>query len=395
VPVVVYAVVFLDTMAVSTIQLLQPYYALSLGVGLDLVTMVAAAFTAAQFIGAPLWGRASDIVGRRPALLVALAGGTLASLLLLIVDTLPALVAVRALSGSMSLIPLVATACIADALPPDRRARGIANIGVAGGLGYIVGPALAGNLVGPATAGDGASDFGRAFYAAASASACAWVLTAAALRETAPRGTPMRQRSVGRVAALRGLLARPQFGLVVVLVFVPPAAGALIEPVLALWTRSAFGWGPERLGYVYSLMGVAVVVAQGVLVTPAIARFGTAGAAALSAGALGAASLWLILAGTDVEVMAAIALLIVGMATGATALTTHVTRLAEPSERGTLLGICGLSSGLGRIVGPAAGGPLYANVAATAPFVLALGIAMVMAVLSLRLKRSTATGRSA
>jgi DHA1 family tetracycline resistance protein-like MFS transporter len=388
----VYAMVFLDSLSVSTVQLLQPYYALRVGATPDLVTMVSAAFMAAQFVGAPLSGRASDGLGRRRTLLLTLAGSTAASLLLLIVDTLPALVAVRALAGLAGGTALVATAAVADLTTPERRARGIANIGVAGGLGYIVGPVLAGHLAGPA---GGGADFQSAFCAAAASSGVAWVVAAIGVRETAPHGGGTRSWTGGRFAALRGVLARPQFGLVLALVFVPPVVGALIEPVLALWTEAAHGWGPERLGYAYSLMGIATVVTQGALVAPAIARLGVAGTVTLGALATGAAPLWLVLAAGDGEIMAAIALLIFGMATSATALTTHVTRIAAPAERGTLLGIASLSSAFGRIAGPLAGGPLYAHVAMTAPFVLGIGAAAVMGALSLRLRPAEDGGRAA
>jgi MFS family permease len=380
----IYAVVFLDSLAISIVQLLQPYYALKLGVGPDLLTMVVAAFTAAQLTGLALWGRLSDRFGRRPALLATLGGGAAASLLLLLADTLPALAAVRALAGFMSATALVATAAIADVTATQHRARGIAHIGVAGGLGFIVGPVIGGHLAGTTGA---EADFDAAFAPAAAASGIGLVLALFAIRETAPGdASPPAARAGSRLAALRRLLARPQFGLVLAVVFLPPLAGALIEPVLALWTEAAFQWGPEKLGYAYSLMGVATVITQGVLVAPAIARLGIAGATTLGAAALAAAPLWLVVAKSDVEVMAAISMLIFGMATSATALTTFITRMAGPGERGTLLGVSSLSSSSGRIVGPMAAGPLYAHAGMTAPFFAALAAGAVMAVLSLCLK---------
>ena len=92
------------------------------------------------------------------------------------------------------------------------------------------------------------------------------------------------------------------------------------------------------------------------------------------------------LAKSDFEVMAAIALLIFGMATSATALTTFITRMAGPGERGTLLGVSSLSSSSGRIIGPMASGPLYAHAGITSPFLVAIAAAAVMGALSLRLK---------
>jgi MFS family permease len=97
-----------------------------------------------QFVAAPVWGRLSDRHGRRPILLLTIAGTGLSYLLWAFSGSLLMLVVSRLLGGAMAGNLSVATAAIADVTGRSERSRGMALIGVAFGLGFIVGPAIGG-----------------------------------------------------------------------------------------------------------------------------------------------------------------------------------------------------------------------------------------------------------
>ena len=107
-----------------------------------------AVFSLMSMLTAPLWGRLSDRVGRRPVLMVSMAAAALAYLWMGFADALWMLFAARALAGACAGNIAAAQAYIADVTPPEKRARGMGMIGAAFGLGFIIGPALGGVVAG-------------------------------------------------------------------------------------------------------------------------------------------------------------------------------------------------------------------------------------------------------
>src|SRR5437870_2945762 len=103
---------------------------------------------------APLWGRLSDRVGRRPVLMASMLAAALAYLWLAVATALWMLFAARAFAGACAGNIAAAQAYIADSTPPEERAKGMGMIGAAFGLGFIIGPVLGGVLAGndPVTA---------------------------------------------------------------------------------------------------------------------------------------------------------------------------------------------------------------------------------------------------
>jgi MFS family permease len=101
-----------------------------------------------QFVAAPFWGRMSDRHGRRPILLVSLVGSLAANLLWVFSGDFTLLVVSRLLAGAMTGNIAVANAAVADITTEANRSKGMAAVGMAFGLGFIMGPALGGWLGG-------------------------------------------------------------------------------------------------------------------------------------------------------------------------------------------------------------------------------------------------------
>ena len=143
---VIFVTVFIDLLGFGIIIPLLPYYAESFGASALAVGMLGTSYSLMQFLFAPLWGRWSDRIGRRPIILVGLLGSGVSYLMLAYADSIALVFAARVLGGIAGANVSTAQAYIADVTTPENRARGMGMIGAAFGLGFIFGPALGGVL---------------------------------------------------------------------------------------------------------------------------------------------------------------------------------------------------------------------------------------------------------
>src|SRR5580700_3384737 len=203
---ILFLIVLIDLIGFGLVIPLLPFYAVRFHASPQEVTVLMAVFSLASMLTAPLWGRLSDRVGRRPVLMVSMAAAALAYLWLGFASRLWMLFAARALAGAGAGNIAAAQAYIADITKPEDRARGMGLIGAAFGLGFIIGPALGGWLAGsdPATA-----DVVTPAWVAAGLSALALLGVVFLLRESLPRERRGLGAAKGRLAALAGALRRP------------------------------------------------------------------------------------------------------------------------------------------------------------------------------------------
>ena len=168
-----FLIVVVDLIGFGIIIPLLPFYGEHFQADPQTVGLLMASYSLAQFISAPIWGRMSDRAGRRPVLLMSLAGAALAYLWLAFADSLWMLFAARLLGGLMAGNISAAFAYMADITTKENRAKGMGLIGAAFGIGFILGPAIGGILAGsdPTTA-----DFRNPALAAAGLSLLALVL---------------------------------------------------------------------------------------------------------------------------------------------------------------------------------------------------------------------------
>ena len=148
---IIFLTVFIDFIGFGIVVPLVPLFSKHFGAHGFVIGVVIASFSAMQFIFAPIWGRLSDRVGRRPVLLVSTLGAAGSYVLFALssgmenhVAGLWLLVAARMFAGICGGNITVAQAYIADITPPDQRSKKMGLIGMAFGLGFIFGPALGG-----------------------------------------------------------------------------------------------------------------------------------------------------------------------------------------------------------------------------------------------------------
>ena len=384
---VLFLIVFIDLVGFGVIIPLLPFYGVHFGASPAEVTWMMACYSLAQLVFSPLLGRLSDKVGRRPVLLVSLAASVASYLWLGLADALWMLFAARLLSGAGAGNIAAAQAYITDITTPEKRAKGMGMIGAAFGLGFTIGPALGGLVAG---SDPSAAALSRPAFVAAGLSALAFVLAFALLRESLPQQAREAPPRPSRWRLARDVMGRPTLRQLILLLFVTITAFAGMETTFALWANSAYGWGPQQVGYNFLYVGLVLVFVQGGALGPLSRRFGEArlviaGAAMIALGLLFlpfALALW--------KLLAVNTLLAFGMGMLNPSVTSLISKEAGVDERGGILGVSQSASSLSRIVGPAAAGPLFELQGRDAPYVAGAVVMLLVLAMALRLPRAKA-----
>jgi len=373
--------VLVDMVGFGIVIPLLPFYAQKFGATPDVVTLTVAAYTLTQFVFAPLWGRISDRYGRRPVLLVTLAGTALSYVWMGFADSLVMLFVARAFAGACAANMAVAHAYVADVSAPQHRARDMGRIGAAFGMGFVLGPAIGGLLAGPG----GEPDFVLPFLFAAGLSVLAWVLAALRLKETVDPALRRAAAAVpreGRFAALVAGARRPRLGRLIALAFMTPFVFSGVETTFALWSERALGWGPAENGYAYTYMGVVAVLAQGLAVGRLVRAVGERQAVMIGAATVLAGSALLPFALSLAPLLAALGLIVFGVCISGSSLNSLISLESAAHARGATLGLGQASSGLARILGPALNGFAFVGLGRDAPYFLGAAVMVVMLVLA-------------
>jgi MFS transporter, DHA1 family, tetracycline resistance protein len=369
---VVYFTVFLDLVGFGIILPQLPYYAEAFGATGVWVGAILTAYSAAQLLGASVLGRLSDRVGRRPVLLMSLAGSATSLLLSGLAGSLWLLLVARALAGLFGGSIAAGQAYIADVTTPTERAKYMGLLGASIGLGFVFGPALGSGL---ARFGFGAAAFTAAGLAAAN-------LLFAFFRLPETRSAEARRHAHARVdwSNFLDALHHPSIGRLLAATFLSTLAFVAMEATFALLGEARLGLGASRLGFVFAYVGVVMVIVQGVLVGRLAPRFGeralaTAGALVMAAslGALPLApSIWVALV--------PLAGLAVGQGLTTPMLSTLLSRAADADEQGGTLGLGQSLAAAARAVGPIGAGWLYDR-AVGAPYGAAAAVMVLAAFL--------------
>ena len=361
-----FLIVFIDLVGFGLVIPLLPFYALRFGARPQEVTLLLAVYSLMQLFAAPLWGRLSDRVGRRPVLMISMATSVLAYLWIGSATAVWMLFAARALAGACAGNIAAAQAYIADITKPEERAKGMGLIGAAFGLGFIIGPALGGLLAGnnPATA-----DIDTPAWVAAGLSFLALWGVILFLPESLPadlRG--MHGGSRSRLKAIWNVLGRPVLSRLILIFFLVILAFAGMESTFALWAIEQFGWGPGQVGYVFAYVGVLSAILQGGLIGRLARRFGEERLLLCGLALIGTGLLAMLFAHSIPRLAFAVSALALGMGLTQPSLNSLISRRAGREEQGEVLGVSQSVGSLSRVLGPAAAGFLFAQFGRNAAF---------------------------
>ncbi|MBI4343406.1 MAG: MFS transporter [Candidatus Omnitrophica bacterium] len=345
---VIFLTVFIDLVGFGIVIPVLPLYAQRFGASPLVIGLLLGIYSAMQCLAAPLLGRLSDRVGRRPVLLLSILGTSLGFLLMGLAHTLQLLFIARVIDGITGGNISTAQAYIADVTKPEERSRGMGLIGAAFGLGFIFGPAIGGVL---SRVSLGAPFLFAAVLAAANATAVYFLL---------PESLAAEQRGKARErASALDLFSRANgraLSLIFATYFFTTVAFSLLTATYPLFTQQRFGYDAAHNGYIFAFLGIIGAVVQGVLLGPLL-RLTTERALAITGTALLAVSLFALpLSLTPVMLLATTTLIAVGHGLVAATLNGLASKSAEASAQGRMLGLMQSAASLARIAGPVLGG---------------------------------------
>ena len=380
---ILFLIVFINLVGFGIIIPLLPFYGEHYGASPDQVTLLMAIYSLAQFITAPIWGLISDKYGRRPVLLFSLAGTGIAYVWLALASDLTSLYLARAWGGLMAGSISAAFANMADITSAQDRAKGMGLLGAAFGLGFIAGPAIGGLLAGSDPA---VTNFAIPSYAAAAFSGIALLLAVFILRESlAPdiRATIVAKSTRERWVQFTHTMARSDVRTTIILTFMSVLVFAGLESTFALWSRRTFGWGVAQNGYIFAYTGIVSALVQGGLLGPMSRKWGEAYLVKQGFIALGIGLLIIPFSNNFVMLLIAMAVVAYGFSLSSPALASQLSLKVSEQEQGAIQGIGRSASTLGRVLGPAGAGYIFAFAGKDWPFYVGAALMVLTLIFSL------------
>ena len=400
---VIFLTVFIDLVGFGIVLPQLPLYAKSYHANGFELGLLMASFSAMQFVFAPWWGQMSDRFGRRPVLLVSIAGSVIAYAWFALATRLEGhtalwmIIASRVFAGICGANITVAQAYIADITPPGERSKRMGLIGMAFGLGFIFGPWIGGQSAD--WFGDGGPGWVASCLCAANLLLAIFILP----ESWTPSATHAAPRA--QIAQWRHTLQQPTVGLLVAIFFLATFCFTTFELTLGLIISKNFGLDLQNdadlkiarriAGTLFMFSGIVGAFVQGGPIGRLVKTFGerklivvslVLTAASLALVPLVRGDIWqigelswkaLFSAGSSPWWMLLGVLAILAIGTGLTRppLFGLISMLTPPNEQGATIGITQSAGSLARIVGPMFAG-LFFEAHPNLPYFTCAGIAL-------------------
>jgi DHA1 family tetracycline resistance protein-like MFS transporter len=374
-------IVFIDLLGFGMVIPVMPLYAERLGASDAWVGLLSAGYSLMQFVFAPIWGRLSDRIGRRPMLLASIAMTALAFAAYGAAASFGALLAARLFAGAATANIGIARAFVADITAPEERATGMGYIGAAFGLGFVLGPVMGGILSRHSLS---LPPYVAAVLAAANGIAAYFVLPEP--EERAVRDSARQSRFGAFLAEMR----RPGIRRVIWVFGLTVLAFSAMETTYPLLVTKRYGLDLTHANYLFAYIGVLIVVVQGGLIRPLTRRFGEKALLVLGIVLQAVALVALPFAATTVGLVVATAPLAVGAGLAQPSLASLLSRYASADEQGGTLGIGESAGAIGRVLGPIGGTWTFTNVAMWFPYAVGAGFMGVSALVGASLRPAIA-----
>lgn len=353
----IFLIIVVDILGMTIILPLLPFYAEHLGASPTQVGMIVSIYAVCQLIGGPLLGRMSDATGRKPLLLLSQAGTLLGFIILAYADRLSLVFLSRIIDGFTAGNISLAQAYIADVTKPEERTKSFAVIGIAFGVGFLIGPAIGGFL----------AQFGYVYpvFAAIILSATSIAATQFLLPATSPSADrdAARRLSVLDWGTYAAYFRRPGLGSLLWQFFAFIFAFSAFMSGFALFAERRYIWEGKpftarEVGYFYAYVGVLGIILQGGLIGRLVRWFGDWKLVRYGfvLSTIGFVAVGWTFGITGLLVTGAV----IACSTGVLrpALTSLITQVAGRSEQGGVLGLTQALQSVAQIVAPLLGGIL-------------------------------------
>lgn len=345
----IFVVVLVDLLGFSIILPLLPFYALQFNVSPQMIGMIAAVYSVCQFGASPILGAMSDRYGRRPILIYSQIGSMVGFLILGFASTVWLLVLSRFVDGISGGNITIASAYVADVTDPKERASSMAIIGVAFGMGFLIGPFVGGEL---------ASAYGISApaFAAATLSFASVLLSIFYLKEPAVHRTASAKRGLAYYGEALKYFKIKELRTMLTIFFFFALPFALYVSMFSLYAHIELGFTEKEVGRFLAYVGFLGIIWQGGVIRPLVKKIGETallkwGLAAMALGLLG------IVLAKDWQQLAIVAL-VFSFGTGVTrvVLSSLVSQMAPPDKKGGVIGVSASIESFTRIIGPILGG---------------------------------------
>jgi DHA1 family tetracycline resistance protein-like MFS transporter len=398
---VIFLTVFVDLIGFGIVLPLLPIYSRNFEAQGITIGLIMAAYSVMQFVFAPIWGRLSDRIGRRPVLLVSTAAAAASYAVFALGSKeqgtlgLWILLASRLLAGVCGANITVAQAYIADISPPDQRSKRMGLIGMAFGLGFVFGPGIGGlsiKLFGVTGPG----------WVAAAFCAVNFFLTLAILGESWKPGTdPVAARP--HFAQWAHTFSQPKLALLIAVFFLATFCFTCFETTLGLLIGQNFQLNTAGLqdatisGYLFAYCGIVGAFVQGGAIGRLVKKFGEPKLIALSLVIFGVslAPLPFIKGNTPLSwgvlfrpeghpwllLLLFLGLLSIGSSLTRPPVFGLISILTPAHEQGATLGVAQSAGSLARIIGPIAAGAFY-QFRPSLPYLVCAALSLVTALLA-------------
>lgn len=366
---ILFAVMFLVMVGFGIIIPVLPFYAENIGASPTQLGLLMAVYSLMQLLFAPMWGRISDRIGRKPVIMIGILGLSLSFFLMGISSSLSMLFVARIIGGILSSanMPTV-MAYVADITSSEDRGKGMGIVGAATGLGFVFGPAIGGVF--------SKISLHLPFYLAGVTSLLTFFLVLFLLKESLTkenRGQPDKER-ISLWHELKGSHSVLYF----LQLFISLSLSGL-EATFAYFAAQKAGLGAVGLGYIFMIMGLCSAIVQGGLVGRMTKKFGEG--SVIQVGIVVSAIGFGLILFVDTFTTAAIYLTIFGIGNGV--IRPSVSALLTKSSitgHGSTTGLLSSFDSLGRIIGPPLGGWLF-SITIGLPYISGIALSIISFVL--------------
>jgi MFS transporter, DHA1 family, multidrug resistance protein len=345
---ILFLVMFLVYVGFGIIIPVLPFYAEKIGATPTQLGLLMAVYSLMQLLFAPMWGRISDRIGRKPVMMLGIFGLAISFFLMAISTKLWMLFAARIIGGFLSSANMPTTmAYVADITTPENRGKGMGVIGAAIGLGFVFGPAIGGIF--------SKNSLNLPFYIAGVSTLITLVLVFLLLKEssTAEGRREHSEKKHSLWHSFKGNLSL----LFILQLFISLSLSGL-ETTFAYFAAKKAGMDATQMGYVFMIMGLAGAFVQGGLMGPLTKRFGEN--LVIQTGIIISAIGFALILLVDNFTTAAIYLTIFGIGNGVIrpSISSILTK-SSTAGHGSATGLLSSFDSLGRIIGPPLGGWLF------------------------------------
>ncbi|MEM8932642.1 MAG: MFS transporter [Acidobacteriota bacterium] len=379
---------FVDMIGFALIVPLLPYYALEFGASATTIGFLMAIFAFGQMTTAPLWGRLSDRIGRKPVLMASQGLSAVAFVVFAFADAVWLLFLCRFLQGVGSGTLGAVSAYVTDAVGPDERAKALGWITACTSAGVMVGPAIGSLTVGWSSAAPGLIAAGLCGVNLVFTSI--FLGEARAVDRDKPR--PKSRRLLGEIGQVLARPAVPVHSLIWVY-----TAGMMafmsMTGIMALYLEAVFGIDKERIGYFYVAIGAVSVVMRGLILGRMVDAFGEVRTLRLGALCLGLGMLGLTVPTTVPAFVVVMLMVPTGTALLFPSTTSLVTRYADPDHVGQTVGVQQAFGGVSRLLAPIWAGAVFEVVGIREPFWIGGTLVLLTFLFALRLRPGEAPSR--